>query len=112
MRTYLINLSNIPSSEADGKFFKKVFEEKLEWWRYFPLSFILLTPDNIYTNTLTTWLFDSYGAIFFTVMEIQIKDIGGIFPAPKEYYEKDGKNPFAWFTEINKPDFVPKWEKK
>lgn len=110
MRTYLINLSDIPSREADEKFFSKVFLHNLEWWRYFPLSFILLTPDNIYTNTLMSWLTESYGAIFFSVMEIDIKDVGGVFPASKKYYESGGQNPFLWFQHIRSKDFIPKWE--
>lgn len=116
MRTYLINLIDIPSETADKKFFDKVRSHNFEWWRYFPLSFILLTPDNIYTNTLTSWLVECYGVIFFTVMEIDIKDIGGLYPA-YEIKNDDVKNannipnPFTWFHIIKDPKFVPKWER-
>ena len=118
MRTYLINLIDIPSENADEKFFKKVHEHKLEWWRYFPLSFLLLTPDDIYTNTLTSWLVECYGAIFCAVIEIDIKDVGGIFPAynVKEEITKDNlkniPNPFAWFSHIKNPNFIPKWKRE
>lgn len=117
MRTYLINLIDIPSESADKKFFDKVKKHNFEWWRYFPLSFILLTPDDIYTNTLTAWIAECYGTIFFSVMEIDIKDVGGIFPAfgiKKEDIEKDINkipNPFSWFYIIRDPKFVPKWER-
>lgn len=112
MRFYLINLSEIPSESCDKKFFKKVFDNKLEWWRYFPLSFILATPDDLYTNTLSSWILNSYGAIFFTVIEIDIKDVGGAFPTKFEYFKKGGVNPFDWFKMIRAPKYIPKWEKE
>lgn len=112
MRTYQINLSHIPSQESDSKFFNKVLKHNFEWWRYYPLSFILLTPDNIYTNTLISWITESYGPIFFTVIEIDIKDVGGIFPASQEYYKAGGQNPFEWFYRIRDPKFIPKWERE
>lgn len=103
---------DIPSQDADKKFFDKIHEHNLEWWRYFPLSFILLTPDDIYTNTLTSWLLECYGPIFFTVMEIDIKDVGGMYPVygAKNIEIDNIPNPFAWFRIIKDPKFKPKWE--
>ena len=56
------------------------------------------------------WVLESYGTIFFTVIEIDIKDFGGVFPRYK--YEKMGDiDPFTWFNNIRSKDFIPRWEK-
>ena len=111
MRFYLILLSEIHNQTADEKFFKQVFSKKWEWWRYFPLSIILATPQDVYTNTLIAMLTESYGPSFFTVMEIDIKDVGGVMPGNKKDLEK-GKTPLSWFYHLRDPKYIPKWERE
>jgi hypothetical protein len=110
MRLYLITLSNINAVESDLTFAEYVNKNKFDYWRYFALNWILLTPDKISTNMLITEMVKAYGTIAFYVMEINIKDIGGVFPMNGE--PPKGWTPFNWFSEIINPEFIPRWEKK
>lgn len=111
MRTYIIILSDIKSNDSDSKFSKFVNENKFDFWRYTALNWILLTPDSVSTNDLTIKIRECYGVIFQCVLEININDVGGIFPTSKENIE-DAKIPFQWFYKIKEPNFVPRWEKE
>ena len=115
MRTYNIILSDIPNIECDAKFGEYVNKNKLDFWRYTSLNWILLTPDNISTNMLIGEVVNAYGAIFFCVLEIQINDAGGILPGNEEMVkeiEKTKWTPFQWFNHIKDPKFVPRWIKE
>jgi len=109
MRTYIIILSNIPNEESDNKFGKYINDNKLDYWRYTPLNYIILTPDFITTTVLILELRNAYGSMFLSVLEIDIKDVGGIFPSNSEF---DGWTPFQWFKKIRDPKFIPRWEKE
>ncbi len=110
MRTYLIILGHIPSEEHDKKFFSIVTENKFDYWRYTAFNWILATPDTISTNFLISKITEAYGAVFTCVMEIDIRDVGGIFPT-NEPVTNQSWTPFQWFHKIKDPKFVPAWEK-
>lgn len=112
MRYYIIILSELDSKDNDQKFADIIDNNKWEWWRYTALNWILATPDSVSTNQIINYAFEAYGPSFITALEITINDVGGIFPASKEYYESGGKNPFLWFNEIRDPKFIPRWERE
>ncbi|CAI9673182.1 hypothetical protein [Elizabethkingia anophelis] len=109
MRLYVVILSDIKAIDNDEKFAKYVFNNNFEYWRYMALNWILATPDHISTNDIVGNLFDAYGSIFFTVLEVTINDFGGIFPSNKKL---EGQTPFDWFNKIKDKSFVPQWEIK
>lgn len=104
-------LSDIKDKSNDEKFSKFVTENEFDYWRYTALNWILLTPDTVSTNQLITQITDSYGAIFQCVLEININDVGGVFPHKKGEVP-EGWSPFLWFHKIKSPDFIPRWEKE
>jgi len=113
MRTYVISLSDLPSKEADQKFLDFIEKSKFEWWRYIPTTIVLATPDSISTNFLLSILTDCYGTLFFLVFEVNINDVGGVFPISKEIMDNMPKDwsPVFWFDSLKSKDYIPKWEK-
>lgn len=109
MRFYIIILSDIPDQECDFKFAKKIQECKFEWWRRTALNWILATPDKVSTNEITSYVVESYGLIFSTILEVNINDVGGVYPTIKSKIEEG--TPFDWFRRIKDPSFIPAWEK-
>ncbi|WGQ15562.1 hypothetical protein [Sphingobacterium faecium] len=113
MRIYLVTISDIPSFESDEKFKDFIVENKYEWWRYMPLVWALATPDSVTTNSLIAKITECYGAIFSFVLEIDVKDVGGVYPASKEMVENmpKGWTPFEWFAKVRDPNYVPSWNR-
>lgn len=109
MRTYIVILSDIPNQSCDYKFANRINESKFEWWRRTPLCWVIATPDIVSTNQIISIVVESYGPIFSTVLEVSIKDVGGVYPSTK----KEIKDiPFAWFNIIKDKNFIPSWEKE
>jgi hypothetical protein len=108
MRTYIIILSEIKDQVSDKKFSDFINENKFDYWRYTAFNFILLTPDTVSTNQLVAKITESYGVNFQCVLEININDVGGLFPTNNPNII----TPFQWFHEIKKPSFIPRWEKE
>jgi hypothetical protein len=111
MKTYIIILSDVKEEDCDIKFAKFVNDNRFEYWRYTALNWILLTPDSISTNQIITKITESYGPIFQCVLEIDINDVGGLFPHKKGSVPK-GWSPFLWFKKMKDPNFIPNWEKE
>jgi len=113
MRTYIIILGDIISEKSDNTFAAYVKENKFDWWRYTALNWILLTPDSVSTNMLVAEILKHYGAVFQCVLEINVNDVGGLFPTITNKGSNDSNiaNPFSWFQEIKRPNFIPSWEK-
>ncbi|WP_343524385.1 hypothetical protein [Pedobacter sp.] len=110
MRLYSIILGDILIPENDKKFSDFVMQKRFDYWRYTPLHWILLTPDDVFTNQLVHDVYKAYGNIVFCVLEISIKDVGGMFPMYGNIpASKNLWTPFHWFENIKRPDFVPKW---
>lgn len=115
-RIYNIILTNLVSEEADSKFANIIKDNNFEWWRYTPLTWILITPINVSTNQIIKYVLDSYGTSTFScVLEIDINDFGGVMP---QFITKDSPQsvkattPFTFFQKIASSDFTPKWEKE
>lgn len=107
MRTYIVILDSIPSTQADSKFAEMMKKNKFEWWRYTALNWIVITPDTYGTSTLLKEAFLAYGEkTFIVVLEININDAGGAIPPTYP-----GLNVLAWFEKIKDPSFIPAWEK-
>ncbi|MBB2951952.1 hypothetical protein [Sphingobacterium sp. JUb56] len=113
MRIYLVTIS-APSNEADEKFMKFIEDKNLEWWRYMPTVWGLATPDTLSTNEILFKVQACYGTTFSFVLEVEIKDVAGMFPMSKEMKDSvpEGWSPFTWFSNIRDKTFVPKWEKE
>lgn len=105
MRIYILILSDIESRENDEAFSKIVNENKWEWWRRTALTWILATPDSVSTNEILNYAMQSYGATFLTVLEVNINDVGGMYPSKG----LPDNIPFLWFDKIRDPNFVPRW---
>ncbi|WP_413534126.1 hypothetical protein [Empedobacter brevis] len=112
-RIYSVNLSDINSEKDDQNFFNKIIEKKFDWWRYFPLNWVIITPYEVSTNDIILLLSECYNNTFFSVFEINIKDIGGVMPGNKATLDKSIKieSPLEFFYKIKAPDFKFNWEK-
>lgn len=106
MRFYLVMLNDLGDGKEDLMFRDYIMENNFEYWRYYAYSWILATPKSVSTNDILMKMIDCYGSVFSTVIEISINDVAGIFPSANKEL-----NPFSWFNEIRKKDYIPKWEK-
>ena len=111
-KVFTVIMTDIDSYSNDVLFSQDIMEQKFEWWRYSPLNWLLLTPPTTTLKDIISFVYKSYGGDnFFCVLEIDIKDVGGIIPKDRPGVLKDGRDPFAFFENIIKSDkYKFKWE--
>jgi len=109
MKIHLVTLSNIPSKAVDKKFKDYIDKNKFEWWRYMALVWAVATPDDVTTNDIMIAVNECYGPVFSFVIEVDVKDMAGMFPGPNSIDVPKDWNPFAWFRDVKKPEYVPRW---
>lgn len=112
-RVYNLILTDIENPEDDLKFLKLIQDKKYDWWRRSPLVWIIVTPIEISTNQIIVWTIECYKHNPFYVLEIDIKDFGGIeFLLESESKNIDAStNQFVFFRTLVDEKYIPMWER-
>ncbi|AJA67304.1 hypothetical protein MYRA21_0060 [Myroides sp. A21] len=108
-RIYNVVLTDIRNIEDDYKFSKFIEDKRLNWWRYSPLCWILVTPITVSTNDVLLKAVEAYGPedIIF-VFEIDINDFAGILPKVNPW--KNSKlTPFNFFNDLRDSKMKFNW---